>query len=26
MTFIRHDAKISVGPRNIDVALELTFH
>lgn len=26
MTFIRHDAKISVGPRNIDVVLELTFH
>jgi hypothetical protein len=26
MTFIRHDAKISVGPRNIDIVLELTFH
>ncbi len=26
MTFIRHDAKISVGPRNIDVIIELTFH
>lgn len=26
MTFIRHEAKIVVGPRNIDIALELTFH
>ena len=26
MTFIRHEAKISVGPRNIDVTIELTFH
>ncbi|MGQ9652186.1 MAG: hypothetical protein ACUVXJ_18980 [Phycisphaerae bacterium] len=26
MTFIRHDAKISIGRRNIDVTIELTFH
>lgn len=26
MTFIRHNAKVSIGRRNIDVTIELTFH
>jgi hypothetical protein len=26
MTFIRHEAKVVVGPRNIDIVLELTFY
>jgi hypothetical protein len=26
MTFVRHNAKIVAGPRNIDITLELTFH
>jgi len=26
MTFIRHEAKVVVGPRNIDITVELTFY
>jgi hypothetical protein len=26
MTFIRHEAKVVVGPRNIDISVELTFY